>query len=134
MKIPSVGPVDTTHSAHAKLRTLPFTSISLTGGFWARKQEVNSRASLKHGYKMLKERGTHDHFLFAAGKGKCDWKGHRSRDSDLYKWIEAAAYELAVNKDDEIRRMVNESIEAIVGAQVEDVYLNTYYQYAKPAE
>ncbi len=126
------GPVDTTSSPRAALKTLPFTDVSLLGGFWANRQKVNRDSSLKHGYEMLKEVGTHQNFLLAAGKKSGTWSGHRSRDSDLYKWLEAVAYELATRPDGELQEMADEAIELIVSTQAEDGYINTYYQHLAP--
>ncbi len=132
MKPSQPGPVDTTDSPYAALKTLPFTNISLLGGFWMNRQKVNRDFSLKHGYEMLKEVGTHQNFLLAAGKKRGDWKGHRSRDSDLYKWLEAVAYELAIRPDSELQKMTEEAIELIASTQAKDGYLNTYYQFIAP--
>jgi DUF1680 family protein len=132
MRIFQPGPVDTTGSPYASLKTLPFTNVSVLGGFWADRQKVNREFSLRHGYEMLKEVGTHQNFLIAAGKMSGEWSGHRSRDSDLYKWLEAVAYELAAKPDRELQEMVDEAIELIASTQAKDGYLNTYYQHLAP--
>lgn len=49
------------------------------------------------------------------------------QDSDLYKWIEAAAYQLSMEQDPELARQVGEAVELISEAQTEDGYLDTYY-------
>lgn len=49
------------------------------------------------------------------------------QDSDAAKWIEAAAYSLAVYPDAELERVVDDLIAVIAEAQDEDGYLNTYY-------
>lgn len=49
------------------------------------------------------------------------------QDTDLYKWIEAAAYTLAEHPDSDLERMVDEAIELICAAQDESGYLDTYY-------
>lgn len=49
------------------------------------------------------------------------------QDSDAAKWIEAAAYSLAVYPDAELERVVDDLIAVIAEAQDEEGYLNTYY-------
>jgi DUF1680 family protein len=49
------------------------------------------------------------------------------QDSDLAKWIEAAAYSLAWHPDAELEKTLDETIDIICNAQQDDGYLNTYY-------
>ncbi|MDR1443681.1 MAG: glycoside hydrolase family 127 protein [Treponema sp.] len=49
------------------------------------------------------------------------------QDSDLAKWIEAAAYSLAWHPDRELEKTLDETIDIICSAQQDDGYLNTYY-------
>ena len=49
------------------------------------------------------------------------------QDSDGYKWLEAAAYQLAIKPDAVLSAQAQEAIDLIRAAQEEDGYLNTYY-------
>ncbi len=49
------------------------------------------------------------------------------QDSDGYKWLEAAAYQLTVKSDTELQKQAQEAVDLICAAQEEDGYLNTYY-------
>ena len=49
------------------------------------------------------------------------------QDSDGYKWIEAAACQLALAPDDVLRGQVEQAIAAIGAAQETDGYLDTFY-------
>ena len=49
------------------------------------------------------------------------------QDSDGYKWLEAAAYQLALKPDKELQKQAQEAVDLICAAQEEDGYLNTYY-------
>ena len=49
------------------------------------------------------------------------------QDSDGYKWLEAAAYQLALAPDDALQSQAQEAIDAIGAAQEADGYLDTYY-------
>lgn len=49
------------------------------------------------------------------------------QDSDAAKWIEAAAYSLALYPDEKLSETVDELIDKISAAQDEDGYLDTYF-------
>lgn len=59
-----------------------------------------------------------------AGDGFC---GMVFQDSDAYKWLEAAAYSLALRRDAALERQADELISLVAAAQDEDGYLNTYF-------
>ncbi|MEJ1730440.1 glycoside hydrolase family 127 protein, partial [Escherichia coli] len=71
-------------------------------------------------------------FRAAAGDIKAPHGGMVFQDSDLYKWLEAVAYTLAVHRDEALEKLADEAVELIVRAQEEDGYLNTYYSLMKP--
>ncbi|MGQ9514107.1 MAG: glycoside hydrolase family 127 protein [Thermoproteota archaeon] len=60
-----------------------------------------------------------------------EFKGYFFNDSDVYKWIEAAAFSLAGKKDKELEDLVQELIDLIVAAQDEDGYLDTYFTFER---
>ncbi|MDR1128319.1 MAG: glycoside hydrolase family 127 protein [Treponema sp.] len=49
------------------------------------------------------------------------------QDSDVAKWIEAAAYTLVWHPDPELEKIIDGAIDVICSAQQDDGYLNTYY-------
>ena len=49
------------------------------------------------------------------------------QDSDGYKWLEAAAYQLSIKPDAALQAQAQEAVDLIRAAQEEDGYLNTYY-------
>lgn len=61
------------------------------------------------------------------GKPEDEFYGMVFQDSDAAKWIEAAAYSLAVFPDKELEQKVDELIDKIEAAQDKDGYLNTYF-------
>jgi uncharacterized protein len=126
------GAIDTTQSAHARLRTLPLKSIMINEGFWAERQAVNRRISLEHGYQMLEKAGNFHNFRMAAGRKQGEYRGRLFLDENVYKWIEAVAYELGKAPDDKLQQMVDEAISLIADAQQADGYLNTYYITQEP--
>lgn len=67
-------------------------------------------------------------------EGKCsqEFYGMVFQDSDVAKWLEAAAYSLVNHPDAELERRVDEMIALIGSAQYEDGYLNTYFTVKEP--
>ena len=49
------------------------------------------------------------------------------QDSDGYKWLEAAAYQLSLRENPELLAQAQEAVDMICAAQEEDGYLDTYY-------
>lgn len=49
------------------------------------------------------------------------------QDSDLYKWIETAAYSLAAHPDEQLESTVDGAVDLICAAQLDNGYINTYY-------
>jgi DUF1680 family protein len=131
---PGAGPVDTSHSPHARLRALPAGSVSLTGGLWSHRQAVNREVSLPHGYRTLEQVGNFHNLRLAASLIEGQYRGLRFMDSDLYKWLEALAWQLACGPDDELQHIADATIDSIAAAQAPDGYLNSHYQVAKPGQ
>lgn len=124
--------VDTTSSPHANLRSLPFDAVRLDGGFWHRWQEVNRTHALSYGYQQLNDAQVLANFEVVAGRRSADFQNMRFADSDLYKWLEGAAYELAVCENEWLSGRVAHAVELTSAAQHEDGYLNTFYQLTDP--
>ncbi len=121
-------------SPYARWHMLPLNSIELTGGFWANRQQMNHEVTLPHGYYMLEKAGNFENLRLAGGSSKGHYRGREFADSDIYKWLEAAAYELQHHFDESLKKKVDQVIELIVAAQQEDGYLNSYFQVVKQGE
>jgi DUF1680 family protein len=126
------GPVDSSHSPYACRRTLPLGDIILRDGFWTQRKQVNHAASLKHGYAMLERAGNFSNFQLAAARTQSGHRGRNFADETVYKWLEAAAYDLRQAPDDELKQMVDQVIGWVSAAQQPDGYLNTYYTLVEP--
>lgn len=122
------GPVSTQYSQYARLRTLPFSGAEIVGGFWAKKKEVNRTISLSFAYEMLEKSGNLDNMRIAAGHIKGNYRGYVFIDSDIYKWLEATAWEMGKTHDSGLMELVNKTIDLITHAQRPDGYLNSYIQ------
>ena len=126
--------VDTRGSPKGTLLPLPLASVRLDGflGGW---QKVNRESSLPHGYAKLVETGVISNFEAAAGRRKAGFQGAMFfSDTDLYKWLEAACFDLANHPDDALGRQVEDAVRLIGDAQMPDGYINTFFQLTGIAE
>lgn len=128
----TMGPVDNRQSHRSVLYTLPFSAIQITDGFWANYQKINRAVSLVHGFAMLESAGNLRNLRIAVGLADGDFSGYWFADSDVYKWLEAAGWELGRAADASLQEMVDAAILLIEKAQQEDGYLNSYYQITAP--
>lgn len=132
--IPTRGapPTDTTRSPAARWRTLDGGAVTIEGGLWARRQATNRDAALPHGYRMLEVAGNFENLRIAAGRSVRRYQGPVFMDSDVYKWIEAAAYEHGRVPSDWLLSHMTTAIDVVAAAQGDDGYLNSHYQVAEP--
>ena len=73
-------------------------------------------------------------FKIAAGEAEGEFEGYVFQDSDLAKWLEAAAYSLMLRPDEQLERTCDDLIALISRAQQPDGYLNTYYTVKEPGK
>jgi uncharacterized protein len=126
------GPINVGSSPRAVLRTLPGNAVSFTGGIWSRRQAVNRGTALPHGFRMLEQAGNFENLKLAAQDATSGYRGPVFMDSDVYKWIEAASFELSRQPDDGLAALIDQAIAIIEPAQQADGYLNSYYTVAEP--
>jgi uncharacterized protein len=120
------------HSLNARQHTVPVQAVKLGDGFWSARRKAVTERSLPTMLELLEEHGVVDNFRRLAGRSDLPRKGPLYTDSDLYKWIEGAAWALASNEtSDADKQKLHGDIESltthILGAQEASGYLNTYY-------
>ena len=113
---------------------MPLTAVTLDDAFWAPRRQLLRDATLPSQYRLLEETGRIDNFRRVAGKVDKPFQGLFFNDSDVYKWIEAAAWSLATEPDPALAAMVDDVIAEIEAAQQPDGYLNTYYSLERAGE
>jgi uncharacterized protein len=130
--VATVAPTDHALSA---LRPLQAGEATISGGFWAARQRLNRERSLAHGFAELERAGNLNNLRLAGGaSGTYQAAGLSSGlvfpflDTDVYKWLEAVAWELGRAPSAELSRAADKAITAVAEAQREDGYLNTYVQ------
>src|SRR5437660_696114 len=119
--------VEMTSSPHAVLRPVPATCVTIEDRFWQPRREVNRRVMIPAQYKLCEETGRIDNLRRAAGKLSGEFTGWFFNDSDVYKWIEAAAWQLTAGQDAELESLIDNLADVIADAQQPDGYLNSYF-------
>jgi len=117
-----------------KLRPVPIGAVKLTDEFWAPRLQLLQEVTLPLQYEILEETGRIDNFRRAAGKTEGAFKGWYFNDSDVYKWVEAAAQSLAYERSSKLESLMENVIADIMTAQEPDGYLNTYFTFDKKKE
>lgn len=114
--------------------TIPLNNVTLSGGFW--KQRVKSVAEdvIPYQWKALNNQisgvpASHavENFRIAAGEALGSPQGTIFQDSDVAKWIEAAAYSLLEKRDTGLEAKIDELVRLIERSQRPDGYVNTYF-------
>jgi len=111
-----------------RLRPLGIDEVTITGGFWGERQRVNSEATLPHIRSWLDREGWIDNFdLVAAGTEGAGRRGAVFSDSEIYKYLEAMAWDLRRRPDAARESEFRELVARVGAAQQPDGYLSTAF-------
>lgn len=113
--------------------------IRINDSFWRARQQVMISETIPYMEKILRDEvpgaeSSHalKNFSIAAGDEAGDFYGMVFQDSDVYKWMEAAAYSLCVQPDAALRERLERVIDVVSRAQQEDGYLDTWFLLREP--
>ena len=115
-------------SPHAKLRDIPVRAVTITGGFWGPRREINVTRSIPTMHDLLEANGRMNNFRRLAGNSTAAQTGPVFSDSDVYKWTEAVGFVLQSGDQPALRETAEKIIGEVVAVQEPNGYLNTYYQ------
>lgn len=116
-------------SPHARVASRPLTGGSrIHASFWAHRQDVNARTSLVRGWEFLDTSGALPNFVAVAEGARVSHRGECNQDAEVYKWVEAASYEVARTGDETLAGWLGSAVQKIVAAQEPGGYLHTWYQ------
>lgn len=117
--------------SRGRQRPLGLTDVTLTGGFWSRLQETNASATLAHCEQWMERLGWLANFdRVTDGTTGPDRPGWSFSDSEVYKLIEACAWEFGRSGGAEADAAVRRLTARIARAQDVDGYLNTAFGHA----
>jgi DUF1680 family protein len=118
---------------HGRLRPLGLDEVRITGGFWAERQSVNAAASLAHIEHWLEREGWIRNFdLAVRGDLAGERRGREFSDSEIYKFLEAMAWEIGRTGDPGLEARFRAVVRRVAAAQEADGYLNT--KFGRPGQ
>jgi len=120
-------------------KMLPTGNIEIKDPFWSEYVRLVREVMVPYQWEALNDRvegaepshAIHN-FKIAAGREKGNFYGMVFQDSDVAKWLEAAAYLLETKQDAALEEIADGVIDILSEAQREDGYLNTYFMLSEP--
>jgi len=113
--------------------------MTIKDNFWSPIQNMVIDTVLPYQADILDDKvpgaeksGAINNFRIAAGEAEGEFYGMVFQDSDLAKWLEAAAYALTVRPNAVLEKKVDDIIALIGRAQEPDGYLNTFFTLKEP--
>lgn len=119
---------DTRKSPHALLSSLPCEDMAWTGGVYKERFDTCAEVTVPHLQNMFESADiSHvvENFRIAAGEAQGSFDGTVFGDGDFYKWMEAALYTAVKTGNQAMLDRLEEYVELIGRAQLEDGYIST---------
>ncbi|MGO4533314.1 glycoside hydrolase family 127 protein [Leifsonia sp. 2MCAF36] len=119
------GPV---RPSRSRLRPLGPDEVRIVGGFWEAKQTLNATAIIDHCLTWMERIGWIGNFdRAAAGTVAEHHDGIEFVDSEVYKLLEAMAWELGRTQDPDLESTYRSLVARVASAQEPDGYLHTSF-------
>jgi DUF1680 family protein len=116
------------HPSTSTWRPLGADEIQVTGGIWGQKQRLNADTILEHCESWMERIGWIGNFdRAAAGTIGAGHSGIEFVDSEIYKLLEAMAWELGREHSGDLERRYQALVERVAAAQRPDGYLHTSF-------
>jgi DUF1680 family protein len=110
------------------LRPLGINEVTITGGFWGARQQLNATTTIEHCEYWVEKMGWVGNFDAAVnGTIAGRHQGKSFADSDVYKLIEAMAWEIGRTGDAAMNSRLEALVARIAPVQDADGYLNTNF-------
>ncbi|SEF83230.1 hypothetical protein SAMN05444920_101790 [Nonomuraea solani] len=115
----------------------PASGGRVEGGFWGARQRVNREVTIPLGEERIRESGAFTNLELAGRGAGGEHQGKVFADSDVYKWLEAVAWERGrasgspaptAISDESLASSYGEAVKLVAGAQRTDGYLHTHTQ------
>lgn len=119
--------VDSSQSPHATQRPIPIDAVTLRDTIWAPRQRLTFERTVPEQYRLLEDTDRLANFRRAAGKEDGKFVGIYFNDSDVYKWLEAAAWTMGLAPTAELDQLIDSVVQELADAQLSDGYLDNFY-------
>lgn len=114
--------------SRGRLRPLGLAEVTIEDGFWAELQHRNGTTMIEHAQSWMERLGWIGNFDAAAeGRLPADRRGREFSDSEIYKLLEAIAWEQARTADPAVEERFRALSARVARAQEPDGYLNTMF-------
>ena len=110
-----------------RLSAAPLKAVAIEDRFWQERIRINRETTIPIEYEQCQKTGRIEALTLRPTPGQ-----HIFWDSDVAKWVEAAAYSLATHPDPATEALLDEVIGLLVHAQQPDGYLNSYFTMVAP--
>jgi len=126
----TTGPVAPRCSERLAYESGGIRDVMITGGFWADWQRDNRAITTPHAMGWTEREGTVDNLrrLNPSANGEPERRGLWFNDSNLYKALEAIAWDLGRIDSTEYETLITDMASIIAAAQENDGYVNSYVQ------
>jgi DUF1680 family protein len=112
-------------------KSIAFPSVTLDGGFWYDRQQINAETTIRAIYERFVEMGRFEALKFNWKEGDPN-RPHVFWDSDVAKWVEAASFVMEKRPQPEWEQVIDECAELMLSHQREDGYYNSYFLHLAP--
>ena len=111
------------------INPVPFTSVKVDDNFWSQRLKASRDVTIPLAFRKCEETGRYDNFVKSVHP--CDTfkvEGFSFDDTDVYKTIEGASYQLSTYPDPALDRYIDSVLVIVAAAQEPDGYLYTARQ------
>jgi len=112
-------------------KPVPHRQFRFTDAFWNPRVDTNRKATLPAEHEQCKKTGRLEALKLKWKKGDPN-PPHVFWDSDIAKWLEAAAYSLATHPDPGLEALCDDAIDWLEKGQQPDGYLNIHFTVVEP--
>ncbi len=125
--------------SNEKLSFLPVKILKINDSFWTKYTKLVKDVIIPYQWESLNDNiegaePSHclNNFKIAAGEKEGEFGGAVFQDTDVAKWLEAVAFTLETNKDEDLENLADSVIDLIGRAQDKNGYINTYFTIKEP--
>lgn len=118
---------------------IPLKDIKISDSFWNKYLKLIKKVIIPYQWDILNDKiqGVETshciaNFKIAAGEMQGEFQGAVFQDTDVAKWLEAVGFALSFERDEQLEKLADETIDLIGRAQQPDGYLNTYFTIKEP--
>jgi DUF1680 family protein len=122
------GPTAPTLAAAARLRPVQDGGFRFRDGFWAIRQRLVRERSLPHAIRSLADAGNIDNLRRLAGEAPGVYRGRGDSDSNVYKVMEAMAWDLGAEPSPSLEAELSSLVAVVRQVQDGDGYVNSWFQ------